>query len=134
MSWMDVPLMKKLYLIEDSDSYVESVPECIHGPLTQRSTCLSLQYIWVNNHVSSRSVLEQDTEPVRLKKSEVEGGSLSPERRKRQPKQTQISCALLRRQGAEHGVLVDATKPLKTNLPPSLPPSYLSYPWHTAFT
>lgn len=62
---------------------------------------------------------------VRLKKSEVEGGSLSPERRKRQPKQTQISCALLRRQGAEHGVLVDATKPLKTNLPPFLPPSIL---------
>lgn len=70
---------------------------------------------------------------VRLKKSEVEGGSLSPERRKRQPKQTQISCALLRRQGAEHGVLVDATKPLKTNLPPSLLPSYLSYPWHSVY-
>lgn len=74
--------------------------------------------------MSSGSVLEQDTEPVRLKKSEVEGGSLSPERRKRQPKQTQISCALLRRQGAEHGVLVDATKPLKTNLPPSFHPIY----------
>lgn len=74
--------------------------------------------------MSSQSVLEQDSEPVRLEKSEEEGSSLSPKRRKRQPKQTQISCALLRRQGAEHGVLVDATKPLKTNLPPSFYPIY----------
>lgn len=35
-------------------------------------------------------------------------------------KQTQISFALLRRQGAEHRVLVDTTKPLKTTLQPGM--------------
>ena len=47
------------------------------------------------------------------------------------PKQTQISSALLRRQGAEHRVLVDAAKPFKTTLQPGMyapPPPFPIYP------
>lgn len=43
-------------------------------------------------------------------------GDCSPRDERSSPKQTQISFALLRRQGAEHKVLMDATKPLKTTL------------------
>lgn len=43
-------------------------------------------------------------------------GDSHPRDERSSPKQTQISFALLRRQGAEHRVLMDATKPLKTTL------------------
>ncbi len=72
--------------------------------------------------------------PVKVSLSETAGyqgwdgnerrreGDSRPRDERSGPKQTQISFALLRRQGAEHRVLVDATKPLKTTLQPGMPP------------
>lgn len=77
------------------------------------------------------SVLERDAESLRLKwKSEGDGGRemVTPTDEKSSPKQPQISFALLRRQGAEHKVLVDITKPLKTTLQPWMYSPHRIYP------
>ena len=65
-------------------------------------------------------------------------GDSRPRDERSDPKQTQISSALLRRQGAEHRVLLDATKPFKTTLQPGMyaPPSSLSHSschWHSVY-
>lgn len=105
--------------------------------LAQRSTLLSVQYMCINNHVSSQSVLERDSESLRVEMENGERGRerVAQETKRSSPMQTQIRFALLRRQGAEHRVLVDATKPLKTTLHPGMytPPSHLSSNWHTVY-
>lgn len=53
---------------------------------------------------------------------------VTPTDEKSSPKQPQISFALLRRQGAEHKVLVDITKPLKTTLQPWMYSPHRIYP------
>lgn len=99
---------------------------CVAACIQRRGLCLKGQLVFHCSIYMSQQPCVQSKCPWarqwagKVEKSGEEGSSLSPKRRKRQPKQTQISCALLRRQGAEHGVLVDATKPLKTNLPPSI--------------
>lgn len=104
---------------------MESVWWCVlreWGPVSKVNSSFTAVYIYL--YMSQQPCVQSKCPWARqwagkVEKSGEEGSSLSPKRRKRQPKQAQISCALLRRQGAEHGVLVDATKPLKTNLPPS---------------
>lgn len=53
---------------------------------------------------------------------------VTPTDEKSSPKQPQISFALLRRQGAEHKVLLDITKPLKTTLQPWMYSPHRIYP------
>lgn len=101
--------------------------------LAQRSTLLSAA-IYVHRQACVRSRCPWARQWV----ARVGGGrgrrwegDSRPRDERSGPKQTQISSALLRRQGAEHRVLVDATKPFKTTLQPGMyapPPPFPIYP------
>lgn len=98
-----------------------------------QGSCVESECPWARRRVAK--VEADETEGEAGIRREADG---RPRDESCSPKHTQISCALLRRQGAEHRVLVDATKPIKTTLQPRMysPPSpyHPSCHWHTPFT
>lgn len=98
----------------------------------QRS-CVQSECPWARRRVAKVEADETEGETGRRRQADGR-----PRDESCSPKHTQISCALLRRQGAEHRVLVDATKPIKTTLQPRMysPPSpyHPSCHWHAPFT
>lgn len=124
-----------------SDGDLCALAACSHQVVWQTSLGLKGQHFFHCNIHASTTMC-----PVKVSLSEtVSRWGWGGKERKRgretvtqETKQTQISFALLRRQGAEHRVLVDATKPFKTTLQPWTctppPPSHLSSNWHTPFT